>query len=152
MEEKNNPKDEGIIANKPSVDTKHPINSTNVDTQCRHPEQEIKQNVDTQNIIVDTLKQALPKTKRDWIIMFIIVIATIAMGMYILQTYTNLKFQYELLQTPCNLCSALQMNKGSYVGVNWENYNGTITVVQQTANFSSCSDPFNNINLSKIKI
>ena len=104
-----------------------------------------------QDIFKQIIDGCIPKTRKEWIWMFIIVIGTIAIGMFILQTYTNLKFQYELLQDPCNLCSALQMNNGSYVGIDWKLFNGTIQVIQQTANISSCSNPQFNLNNIKIK-
>ena len=88
----------------------------------------VKELVDTTDSSLDIiaiLKNTLPKTKKEWTILIVVTLIIVGLLLFSFNQFLGIQYKLELLQTPCNLCNALQTNNGTYVGIDWNNFNKT---------------------------
>lgn len=61
----------------------------------------------------------LPKTKKDWVILIIVVLAIVSLGTFGLNQYIELTYKTTLIQNPCALCEEFMLyNRAGVIPVN----------------------------------
>jgi hypothetical protein len=90
----------------------------------------------------------LPRTRKDVYMLILVLAITITCLLVSFNYYTEVKFKYELLQTPCDLCSALYLNNGTYYGIDWNNFTNVLEIKYVNPEYKP-TNIFADLNLSK---